>query len=182
MLNVLSVKELIERICKWNSLRFEQEYNHELNVKLLLEECGELSEATSVSDKVEVCDALGDIFYVAVGAMWKAAIPNTNIYEYVSSYTASDCVPIDWQLAVIVSLLADGNQFMSNWAKVISYTLKLLTQVTESEDNALAVLTAIVISNDTKEVKKTASNVKANLVKGNNYKPPTETIKQILGV
>ena len=70
--------EFITRVIAWNSQRYNQEYSHDLTVDLLYEEIGELYESTEDVDKL---DALVDIVYVVVGAMWKLGLTEAQIVQ-----------------------------------------------------------------------------------------------------
>ena len=62
---------LINRICDWNAARYEQDFNHNLAFRLLNEELNEFMSASQQINRVEQVDALVDIIYVAIGALWK---------------------------------------------------------------------------------------------------------------
>lgn len=128
------MKTIIQRVIKWNSDRYSQEYNSDLNQRLLLEELAELCTADKSVSKalstgtlnahmVERIDALCDMIYIAIGAMWKSGLTSDQIEQ---------C------------------------------------------------LIAVCDANDTKVAVKTASNVKANLVKGDNFVAPEAKIWEIL--
>ena len=61
-------------------------YHHDTrlwNIHLLVEEVGELAEAMSKHDEAEVCDALGDILYVALGVAVRYNLPAKKIFDEV---------------------------------------------------------------------------------------------------
>jgi hypothetical protein len=60
-----------KRVSNWNSKRYERVFNLELTTALLTEELKEWFEASSDVDKL---DALCDITYVALGAIWKSDV------------------------------------------------------------------------------------------------------------
>ncbi len=63
---------LIKSICDWNRDRYDQEFNGSLAHDLLSEEVDELYNACLLDNNdVEIVDALVDIIYVAIGALWK---------------------------------------------------------------------------------------------------------------
>ncbi len=62
---------IIENICNWNAARYDQQFNHNLAFRLLDEELNEFVKASKSNNKVEQVDALVDIIYVAIGALWK---------------------------------------------------------------------------------------------------------------
>ena len=70
---------LINRICNWNAARYEQKFDHNLAFRLLDEELNEFLEASKQNNKVEQVDALVDIIYVAIGALWKLGFNSCQI-------------------------------------------------------------------------------------------------------
>lgn len=72
------MKEIIARVIAWNGKRYPQVYNHTLTVDLLYEELNELDSALSKVDKL---DALIDIIYVSIGAIWKLGLDHQRIEE-----------------------------------------------------------------------------------------------------
>ena len=75
----MSNNTIIQRVVDWNSARYPQVYNHQLQVSLLTEEVQELAEAQE--SPVDTLDALCDITYVAIGAMWKLGLSPDQIAE-----------------------------------------------------------------------------------------------------
>ena len=72
------MKTIIDRIIKWNQARYKQEFNKKLTEDLLIEEVSELIDSEL---EVEELDALIDIIYVSIGAMWKMGLNATQIYN-----------------------------------------------------------------------------------------------------
>jgi hypothetical protein len=68
----------IRRITAWNKARYEQKYDHDLSSELLQEELIEFFEAKNDVDKL---DALVDMIYIAVGAMWKMGLSASQIKQ-----------------------------------------------------------------------------------------------------
>lgn len=68
----------IPRITYWNSQRYKQVFDHKLTFRLLDEEVDELYRASTDIDKL---DALVDIVYVAIGAMWKLGLSPEQITQ-----------------------------------------------------------------------------------------------------
>lgn len=68
----------IGRICKWNEVKYKQEFNADLTQSLLREEVKELFEAPK---EVDALDALVDIIYVSIGAIWKMGLSSEQISE-----------------------------------------------------------------------------------------------------
>ena len=76
-----TIKTIIESICDWNAARYDQVLSTNLTVDLLSEEDRETALAVANNDPVEICDGLADIFYVAVGGMWKHGLNHEEITE-----------------------------------------------------------------------------------------------------
>jgi len=75
---------LIKDICNWNKDRYEQEFDSFLTYNLLYEEVDELYNACMASDNIEQIDALVDIIYVAIGALWKMGFSSEQIYTAIA--------------------------------------------------------------------------------------------------
>ena len=72
---------LINKICNWNAARHKQEHDPILTTSLLIEEIEEFADASLQEDKVEQIDALVDIIYVAIGALWKLGLQPQQIFK-----------------------------------------------------------------------------------------------------
>jgi len=174
---LLNTPSVVEDICAWNKARYEQEPSDELTLQLLLEELQETEAAYQAGEVVEILDGLGDIFYVAIGALWKTGLHPDQITRLLDTVEAdmslvpSPAVALHWYqeepLNVILALLALS-------------CLTRLEVLLDSSDLALDVIRAICISNNTKSVAKTDKDVKANINKGALYTPPTEMLEDIL--
>jgi hypothetical protein len=168
----------IDMVCKWNAARYAQEYNHELTVALLTEEVGEVQEAFNTNNIVEILDGLGDIAYVAIGAMWKAGLSAGQIHHFLQT------VAEDSKFVLVIPDLLSMHMAVPsvyNLGLIALCAIHLAAvQLHGRVDSANAVLTALCVSNNTKIAVKTSSNVKANLDKGVSYVPPTADIKHII--
>lgn len=168
---------IIESICNWNAARYTQEMSVPLTVALLTEEMDETVEAADTHDLVAICDGYADIFYVAIGGLWKHGLSYQTItaridelggktgalpmiYESIDNYEASE---LPEELMLIALKAIEG-----------------LEKITKSSEAAFSIVRAVCNSNDTKVVKKTASDVKANISKGEAYVSPNKAIKSIL--
>ena len=69
----------VSRIVYWNKQRYNQEYNSALTYSLLVEEVQELFMANVLDNDVDKVDALVDIIYVSVGALWKLGLNENQI-------------------------------------------------------------------------------------------------------
>jgi len=167
---------VIESICKWNEARYDREFHQQLTLDLLEEEYEEVKKATIDKDRVELCDGFGDVFFVAVGAMWKAGYGIKDIEDIFDTIgEASHLPPLP---VALLWLQLDFSNFTLTLAAFAAFTD--LEAELESDQAALDVIRAICVSNHSKKVEKTASDVKANLDKGECYVPPTAKIEQII--
>lgn len=174
---------IVTDICEWNAARYDREYNGPLTTLLLDEELAETSKAEQDGDKVEVCDGLGDVFYVAVGALWKADNSQLAIRMELSRQLAfADFSSLSNLTASIVKFQASvvSGDSVNMLPEVAVAAFVSLAYTTGSGSKAISVIEAICASNNTKEVKRVASDVKANVNKGPGYFPPTDAIKAIL--
>jgi len=172
---VFNTDDVIVSICNWNEARYKQEYDHTLTMALLDEEFTEVNAAIAANDLVEILDGLGDMFYVVIGAIWKAGATPQDIKNLLD----------DMDRAPVPTISATFNwlkvrQSLSALAIVALSAFQSLASQLNSKDAAMDIIRAICKSNNTKVVVKTANDVKANLVKGDDYISPTEDIKQII--
>lgn len=179
--NMLKQKNIIKSICSWNAARYEQVSNSKLTFDLLNEELLETGDAIATENLVETVDGLADMFYVAIGALWKAGLSARQIVKLLDSIEY-ELVRQDQELPLIAdSLRSYEIEPDTDYLGLIALrALEWLESLVFSSESALAIIRAICDSNDTKIVKKTASNVKANIDKGKSYIPPTEAIIAIL--
>lgn len=185
------MKPVIQRVIDWNALRYDQVYDKALQYELLSEEIEELNDAPTFIDRI---DALCDIYFVAIGAMWKLGInpeeylanENTfkiNQFVIKSGRDASLTVDIvelkselaEMQEASSVHYLAFCLSRIIRYVIVIMYKLGLTMEQIEKS------ILIVCDSNDTKTVKKTPSHIKANVDKGVGFIPPESALKELLG-
>lgn len=162
------ISELFTRVADWNSKRYAREYNHHLGMSLLTEEMEEYIDAETEVDQL---DALGDIVYVAMGILWKLNIPaqdlNTTAEEasntVIALFEANAIDPIYLASGVLLQMTLD-NEFPTSFGAQLLVIL-CLTQMTGfglSHEEVLDAMYIICDSNDSKSIKKVASDVKAN--------------------
>lgn len=175
----------IERIVAWNAKRYEQEYNAELTHSLLVEEYQEW--ASSDSDVINELKELCDIFFVATGASWKlGGFDNEELQEAEAfANSIGELVPSIWPGVVIGGLIDQHAMGMvpvpGYWLNCIANLAVLqMTCLGLNPEQCQAAILAVCDSNDTKTVKKTASDVKANIDKGPYYRPAEPALRKIL--
>jgi len=179
------MEQVFNRVAKWNAFRYDREYNHELAVKLLREEQREWMEADNLVDCVhELCD----VVFVAFGVMWK-------LEQEITPEAARDCFKITDEMsarfvdpATLCSATIDCLERADNVDLQLSYALTtaLFAQAQMLDygltfEQIIECMLVLCDSNDSKTVKKTASDVKANNKdKGAYFKSPVPGIAAIV--
>jgi len=174
---LMNTDSIIESICNWNAARYEQEYNAELTEKLLLEELNELKFSVEKDTIIGTLDALGDIFYVTVGALWKQGYTPRGIETLLDHLEGSFYDGMPPSVAVLWHVSANKEYTLGFIALAVISKLEFLLG---SSEEAFNVIRAICISNDTKEIQRVDSSVKANIDKGEHYTPPTKMLEEII--
>ena len=157
--------KVFERVCNWNAQRYAQEYNHELTLALLKEEYKEWCEAKT---KVEKLDAVCDITYVAMGALWK--LGDGFVYEKVQHAFLHFEGLLDAEVAdpmYLASAFLDDATYVEQEDDIWIYHILAVAGSQalcmglnlEQYEEAMNI---VCDSNDSKSIKKTASDVKAN--------------------
>lgn len=177
---------LVGRVFTWNERRYDRDYNQALFLSLLTEEWQEWMEASA---DVDLLDALIDIQFVALGGVWKLNVvdevdmqlaqeaayvivdkiielddfqPAYAIMNYIASIQNGTISPLVG--AIVIQLLAECQ-------------VKLMGLTHAQAERAFEV---VCDSNDSKTIKKTASDVKANVDKGNFFIAPEPRLQGIL--
>lgn len=182
-------KPITDRVAEWNAKRYDRVYNFELARSLLLEEIDELQSAVTVTDKL---DAIGDIVFVAIGVLWKMGFDKKQLMEIfylhnIRQITAHDAYA--WTLTVESAAfdMIDHETEGSYPGLALALTSVFIIALGSLRGLGLQqafydIVHAICDSNDTKVVEgRTAANVKANIVKGLGYVPPTARLLEIYG-
>lgn len=179
-------KDIYIRPAKWNSLRYKQEWNPELFKDLLYEELVEYEEANTLVDKL---DAIGDLFFVAIGGLWKLGedpynyLHNIDRHYYVPVIEAKyDKYPFandDLKREVeFILTLTTNDYFHIHIVQLIKQLFMCFSHLKCNETQVEKVILAICDSNDTKIVSKLASSSKGNQ-KSKSYIPPTKSLNEI---
>lgn len=174
-------KSIFDRPAAWNKLRYKRVYNHELFGNLLFEEYTELKKAKLTVDKL---DALADLFFISVGALWKLGI---NPYSYINatgviieSYSVLESLNDDYtrrHLKDIVNRILDTEEKEETTLKrLVVYLIEIIlaefVHLKCTKGQATLAITIVCDSNDTKVVGKIHESYKGDL-KGENYVSPT---------
>ncbi|UOF80168.1 ntP-ppase-like protein [Caudoviricetes sp.] len=169
------------RVSDWNNLRYAREYNEELAIALLKEELAEFE----VDDEIERIDALCDVIFVACGVVWKLGLeicPQTiNSFKAYYQHNPFNVRDTGANTIALVRQMPGSLLVATNMHALIAACFVGLSFYFDSEDYAYKAVLAICDSNDTKEVVKTTSDVKANgSSKGPNYVSPTAALNQLV--
>lgn len=158
-----------ERVARWNSLRYAQEFNDELQTKLAVEE---FDETVVAKTEVERLDGHIDQIYVAVGGLWKLGLAPSEAYDFLMTASAySDLVTCDLdydevmycinECIVQISSTSGPRQAMA-LANIVALNYRALMLIGYTAEESLVAADIVCDSNDSKSVKKTATDVKAN--------------------
>ena len=183
----MKMLNIAERCILWNSQRYDQVWNYDLAAKLLLEETEELFLATKPVDKL---DAIGDITFVAMGVFWKLGFTTEQVTEIMHGIDLSKCSMMEANMYaqdVIYSAMdiLDDNLKGAFPGLSLACHCLFVTALGQLRGMGLQhkfyeVVHAICDSNATKEIKgKVDPSVKANVVKGAGFVPPTEALLEI---
>lgn len=182
-------KDYVQMCIDWNKARYEQTHNLQLSIKLLDEEVKELKAADS---KVAILDACGDITFVAVGILWKVGMSDENIKEIMYGTNLTTLGEEEALLKIATGyvnlvpfLLVNAPNYEA--AIGVFYALNAIFFMALPAIRELGlqskfydVFGAICVSNATKTAHRVTPDVKANIIKGSNYKSPTEALEAIL--
>jgi len=174
---LLKTPSVVESICNWNAARYEQVHSEELTLALLHEELFETREAYSKYDAVATLDGLGDLFYVAIGALWKTGLSAANITQLMTQVEEDTAI---WPTPEVAVFWYEATRDANVLCLVAHTALQRMHEVLGSDTYVMNVIRAICTSNDTKDVVRTGKHEKANKVKGAGYIPPTEVITELL--
>lgn len=177
-----------ERVAKWNSLRYEQEFNSKLQSELATEEYDETVGA--VSD-VERLDGHIDQIYVAMGGLWKLGLEAAEAYDFLNSATQYGyLVTCDLDYEEIMQCIgecidnieiATGPRQAMAIANIVALNYRALSLIGYTLEEQLKAAEIVCDSNDSKSVKKTATDVKANAGdKGALFIDPTPRLQTIV--
>lgn len=185
---VILANSIAAKCIDWNSARYEQAFNYDLSINLLLEEVEELFEAR---DPIEKLDAIGDITFVAMGVMWKLGFSKEEVHDLMYSVNLCELEMFDIHtymlhvLAVLSERLNSSDEFAAATLACNSLFIIAVGSLKNMGKQAIFydVVHAICDSNNTKEVKgKVDASIKANVVKGTGYVPPTDKLLDLYNI
>lgn len=158
-----------ERVAKWNSLRYAQEFNEVLQTNLAIEEYSETFESSTNVDRL---DGHVDQVYVAIGGLWKIGLEASEAYNFLEAATAySDLATSDLDYNEVMYCISEcigqiattsGPRQAMALANIVALNYRALMLLGYSAGECLQAADIVCDSNDSKSVKKTATDVKAN--------------------
>lgn len=158
-----------ERVAKWNSLRYAQEFSETLQTNLATEEYHETVEAETDVDRL---DGHIDQIYVSLGGLWKIGLEASEAYSFLEAATAySDLATSDLEYSEITYCISEciaqivttsGPRQAMALANIVALNYRALMLLGYSAGECLRAADIVCDSNDSKSVKKTATDVKAN--------------------
>lgn len=183
----MNLGTIYNRVVSWNSRRYAREHNFNLSVDLLQEELLEYFEAKSNADQL---DAMCDTVYVAMGVMWKlnlsdeemnevAAVAHKEVVDLINENSVE---PIHLALHLL-QLMKTDMQYPTAVAaqSILTLAIGQMTAMGLKMEDSIKAMLIVCDANDSKSVKKTASNVKANSGdKGEFFKDPAPRLKRLL--
>lgn len=163
----IKMLDIIESVCEWNEQRYPRVFNAKLTESLLKEE---IKEAKAAKDRVELADAYADIFFVAVGAMWKRGL---------------NAEPIEQRIFLAQQSKRGMHKQLSELAPlalVANNAVELLSTLAGSNELALDIIDVVCKSNHTKAIAQIDPAKKYGKEgKGRYYVSPTKAITTLLG-
>jgi len=183
----MNIGNIFERVAKWNSLRYDRIYNHDLAMALLEEELQEYFDADTLVDQL---DAMCDTVYVALGILWKIDVDNSTLeYNADDSYKQTAALlstntldPVYFAYAVLQRCKYDNDYPVASAAQMlVTLCMTQMSAMGLSNEEAFEALLVVCDSNDSKSVKKVNASIKANAGdKGAFFMPPEPKLRLIL--
>lgn len=181
-------KSVFHRPIEWNGRRYPRVFDKELVFELLEEEFSEYIRSRTLLDEV---DALGDIFFICAGNMWKLPLED-EVYtfmhkHYLLALSYTELIPeeINTLGAAKGQLFhaLDRNEEPADVAMVLGSIIELVLaqfkRLGFTKEQVIQVLHIICDSNDTKRIDYLKTSEKGNL-KGALYFAPTKRLKLLL--
>lgn len=177
---------ILERVAKWNELRYPRKYNHELSVNLLEEELTEYFEAKTSVDQL---DALCDLVFVSMGILWKLNL-SMKMLDSDSAWSNTQATallntnfePMQLIATVLIRHKYDETYPVSLAAQtVITLCMVQMAGMGLNTEESLQSLLVVCDCNDSKSVEKVEPHIKANgKDKGKDFVSPEYALSIIL--
>lgn len=180
------MKQIYDRVCTWNSRRYDRVHDTQLTVSLLREELKEYHEAI---EDVHQLDALCDLVYVALGAVWKLDLDNKVMHEdqVTSAEITVDLVEANvLEPVFFISSFIDAIEHEVDMPEslalnvIVNLALVQMQMLGLNLEQCYEALLIVCDSNDSKSVQKTDPTVKANVDKGALFVAPEPRLQSLL--
>ena len=180
------MKDIYRRAAKWNSLRYDREYNQDLTVALLREEYKEWLDAKMPTDKL---DALCDIVFVCYGAIWKLNVENNALvaasndsHMQMSALLSLDIVWPMYLTAAHLDVLEYDSDYpvLNSLHDVACVALTEMLGMGLTQEQCTEALRIVCDSNESKSIQKVEAAIKANISKGPYFIPPEPRLTRLL--
>ncbi len=183
---------LYSRVADWNARRYEQELSLPLQLSLQREELQETLDATTDVDRL---DGHLDQQFVALGGLWKLgcseeqAVSALEVCDnYWSIVTAQDTYDdvmarLESHMQMLEAAIEYGateSSLAAVFAGIAALNAMAMHLLGYEQADRFAAAQIVCDSNDSKAVKKTASDVKANIDKGALFIDPTPRLQVIV--
>jgi len=172
---------VFKRVAGWNAARYDQEYNHELTIKLLKEELTEYIEAGTPVDEL---DAFCDLTYLAMGGLWKMGLEldaDTAIHALKAVEATMNNGIVFHPMSLLGVVLNEAHfDPLAALYKTLGITQYMMLSMGFNQTQCEGAMHIVCDSNDTKPAKKTASDVKANVDKGSTFVAPEPRLQKLL--
>ena len=174
------------RVCAWNKARYKQEHDKALTLNLIREEYQEYREATT---KVDQLDALCDLVYLAMGAIWKCGASTAAMEQ--SQARSAEIMEVmieagETNPVYFISTFMDAYEDLDNYPTVQAMCNVIMAAIVQANGLGLDMaqfeqaMLIVCDSNDSKPAVRTASNVKANIDKGDTFIAPEPRLQELL--
>ena len=180
------MNRILQRVGAWNAARYEQEHSLPLTVSLLREEQREFLEAKTPVDRL---DALCDLIFVSIGALWKLNVQTEDmnaaqaqaVQVVENQLNCNELYPVMYNSTYIDVLEFDDDYPMAmSLQLIITSCLAEMTGFGLDQEQCIEALLIVCDANDSKTITKTASDVKANIDKGPYFKAPEPRLTKLL--
>lgn len=181
---------IFERVCTWNSRRYDRTHVVTLTCSLLDEEYS--TEYLESTEEVHRLDALGDTIYVALGGIWKEDVTDEQMNydlvlasEMVNDLVKANTLPPHYYIPAFRYALEHEVEMPKSTALMCIVNLCLLQMQVEFNftlEQCYEALVVICDSNDSKSIPsdKVDPSVKANTDKGNFFVAPEPRLQALL--
>lgn len=180
------MKKIYDRVAKWNSQRYDRQHNLPLTLSLLDEELSEYYEAKKQVDRL---DAMCDVLYVALGAVWKLGVDDF-LAEYSSKAAtevdnivqATPYMPVRWMHSVIANLWhCASTPVPQDLFKIVNLAFTQMLYMGLEYDEVFEALNIVCDANDSKIIVRADPDKKANDGnKGPYFKDPEPRLQAII--